>query len=66
LPNGERSADPLLVAVRGRKKFLKIREPFMEVIESFYGLIDGDSTTVIKEPSAPGFRSQRVIFILKR
>jgi hypothetical protein len=38
----------------------------MEVIESFYGLIDGDSTTVIKEPSAPGFHSQRVIFILKR
>ena len=51
---GEGSVDSFLAAVGGEKKYLTVKGPYMEDVESFYGLIDGGSTAVIEMAACSG------------
>jgi glycerate kinase len=51
---GEGSVDSFLAAVGGEKKYLTVKGPYMEDVESFYGLIDGGATAVIEMAACSG------------
>jgi glycerate kinase len=51
---GEGSVDSFLAAVGGEKKYLMVKGPYMEDVESFYGLIDGGSTVIIEMAACSG------------
>ena len=51
---GEGSVDTFLTAVGGEKIVLTVKGPFMENMESFYGLIDDGKTAIIEMAACAG------------
>lgn len=51
---GEGSVDCFLTALGGEKKIETVKNPYLEDMESFYGLIDGGRTAVIEMASCAG------------
>jgi glycerate kinase len=51
---GEGSVDAFLTAVGGEKKSVIVKGPYLEDMESFYGLISGGSAAVIEMASCAG------------
>lgn len=51
---GEGSVDCFLTALGGEKIYVKVKNPYFEEIESFYGLIDNGKTAVIEMASCAG------------
>ena len=51
---GEGTVDCMLEAVGGEWVTLTVKGPFMEDVESFYGIIDGGKTAVIEMAAAAG------------
>lgn len=51
---GEGSVDAFLEAVGGEKVFVEVNNPFLEKIESFYGLIENKTCAVIEMAACAG------------
>ncbi|MDD4716291.1 MAG: glycerate kinase [Oscillospiraceae bacterium] len=51
---GEGTVDSFLQAVKGEKIPLRVKGPYFDEIDSFYGLIDGGRTAVIEMAAAAG------------
>lgn len=51
---GEGTVDSFLAAVGGERIQLRVRGPYGEEIESFYGMIDGGRTAVVEMAAAAG------------
>jgi glycerate kinase len=51
---GEGTVDAFLAACGGEKVFLTVKGPFMEDMQSFYGLIEGGRTAVIEMAACAG------------
>lgn len=51
---GEGSVDCFLSAMGGIKKTLRVKGPFMEDIEAFYGIVDNGGTAIIEMAAAAG------------
>ena len=51
---GEGSVDAFLTALGGEKVIVKVKNPYFEDMDSFYGLIDGGKTAVIEMAACAG------------
>lgn len=51
---GEGTVDAFLAAVGGKKYRLKVKGPYFEDVQAFYGLIDNSKTAVIEMAAAAG------------
>lgn len=51
---GEGSVDAFLAAMNGEKVNVKVKGPYMEDVDAFYGLIDNGSTAVIEMAACAG------------
>ena len=51
---GEGSVDCYLAALGGEKVSVRVKNPFMEEIESFYGLVDNGKTAIIEMAACAG------------
>ncbi|MBQ5671839.1 MAG: glycerate kinase [Oscillospiraceae bacterium] len=51
---GEGSVDAFLTALGGEKKYLTVKNPFFEEMQSYYGLIDNGETAVVEMASCAG------------
>lgn len=51
---GEGSVDSFLAAMGGEKVAVTVKGPYMEDVESFYGLVDDGSTAIIEMASCAG------------
>lgn len=51
---GEGSVDAFLTAIGGKRVSLTVKGPYMEEINSFYGIIEGGKTAVIEMAAAAG------------
>ena len=51
---GEGSVDAFLKAVGGEKVYVKVNNPYFEIMTSFYGLIDNGKTAVIEMATCAG------------
>lgn len=51
---GEGSVDAFLEAVGGEKVFVKVNNPYFEIMTSFYGLIDNGKTAIIEMAACAG------------
>ncbi len=51
---GEGSVDAFLLAVGGEKIKVKVKNPYFEDMESYFGLIDGGKTAVVEMASCAG------------
>jgi glycerate kinase len=51
---GEGSVDSFLKAIGGQKKFLMVKGPYMEDIQSFYGVMDGGASAIIEMAACAG------------
>ena len=51
---GEGSVDAFITAVGGVKEYIPVKNPYFEIMDSYYGLIDGGKTAVIEMASCAG------------
>ncbi|NLM10410.1 MAG: glycerate kinase [Clostridiaceae bacterium] len=51
---GEGTVDSLIEAGKGKKVFVKVKDPYFETIDSFYGILSDGETAVIEMAAAAG------------